>query len=361
MYRMLVLIACGAVMLACPHDFARTRDAAVDRTPGDTVADRAVDHRRHLRLRDGQVDTIGGPQVETVPVVLATPRDVVLSAAGAIYTVNDARLTTIVGTTVTHVGTKDGSQDGPLDQATFYSPEGLALDDKGQVFVADTYNNRIRLVSDNAVSTLAGSGVRGYLDGPAASARFDYPVGVVVDPTGVVYVADTGSSCIRRIAHGTVDTLAGACGVHEFNDGAARTALFYYPRGLALDRAGSLYIADQSNHRIRVLHKGRVTTFAGGVRGYLDSSTDHARFDHPGDVAVDDAGAVYVADTYNCTIRVIAGGAVTTLAGVAGICGYRDGPALQAWFNYPYGVAVDAAGTVYVADTSNNHIRIIRR
>lgn len=209
------------------------------------------------------------------------------------------------------------------------------------------------------LSVDAGDGIAGHRDGAALQARFGDPWGVVVAADGARIVADAGdSNRIRRIApDGGVTTLAGSA--EGFVDGPAAQAAFHTPSGVALDAAGNLYIADTGNHAIRVLGvDGQVRTLAGdGEPGDRDGPALQARFHAPLGVAVDAAGNVYVADTYNDRIRVIGtDGQVRTLAGDMRP-GYRDGLGAQARFDTPTGIAVDADGTAWVADLRNDAIR----
>jgi sugar lactone lactonase YvrE len=211
------------------------------------------------------------------------------------------------------------------------------------------------------VTTVAGNGVTGTIDGAAALSRFSDPFGVAVDARGNVYVADGGdSNRIRRIGpDGAVFTFAG--GREGFADGTGSAAAFHTPSALALDRKGNLYVADTGNHAIRkITPDGVVTTLAGnGQPGFADGSGADARFNGPVGIAVDDAGVVYVADTYNDRIRRIArDGSVTTVAG-NGQPGDADGAALTAGFDTPSGLAVARNGALYVADTGNDAIRLI--
>ena len=211
------------------------------------------------------------------------------------------------------------------------------------------------------VTTLAGDGIPGAVDGPAATSRFDDPFGVALDRQGKVYVADAGNSNrIRTIApDGTVATFAG--GSEGFVDGKGTAAAFHTPSALAFDHEGNLYVADTGNHAIRKIAKdGTVTTLAGnGTPGSMDGIGRAAQFNGPVGLAVDDAGIVYVADTYNDRIRRIGrDGNVTTIAG-SGKPGLLDGMAASASFDTPSALAVTTNGTLYVADTGNNAIRRI--
>lgn len=211
------------------------------------------------------------------------------------------------------------------------------------------------------VATLAGDGIPGATDGPAASSRFDDPFGVALDAKGRIFVADAGeTNRIRVIApDGTVSTFAGS--KEGFQDGVGTLAAFHTPSSLAFDHEGNLFVADTGNHAIRKITKdGTVTTVAGdGTPGDADGIGRAARFNGPVGIAVDDTGVVYVADTYNDRIRRIGrDGSVTTIAGGAKP-GYAEGVGAAASFDTPSALAVTTNGTLYVADTGNNAIRRI--
>ena len=257
-----------------------------------------------------------------------------------------------------------GSTDGNHLNAGFYNPSSVAADSDGNVYVADTANHTIRLITaGGVVSTLAGAaGVSGSANGTGGAARFNQPQGIAVDSAGNVYVADTGNQTIRMIASGgVVSTLAGLAGVSGTNNGTGGNARFYQPEGVAVDAAGNVYVADTWNHTIRQITSGGVvSTLAGlaGVAGTTNGAASGACFYQPQGVAVDSSGNVYVADTGNQTIRMItSGGVVSTLAGSAGNYGSTDGTGPGALFYGPAGVAVDGLGFVYVADYFNQTIR----
>ncbi|MGI9089059.1 MAG: hypothetical protein ACR2HH_15165 [Chthoniobacterales bacterium] len=259
-----------------------------------------------------------------------------------------------------------GSADGTGSAARFNSPAGVAVDSGGNVYVADSSNHTIRQVtSDGVVTTLAGlAGSSGSADGTGSAVRFYYPRGVAVDSGGNVYVADTSNQTIRRVTSaGAVTTLAGlADGSIGSADGTGSAARFNNPAGVAVDSGGNVYVADQGNRTIRkVTSVGVVTTLAGladGGYGSADGTGSAARFKRTNGVAVDSGGNVYVADRSNHTIRkVTPAGVVTTLAGVAGSFGSVDGTGSAARFYLPTGVAVDSGGNVYVAEQGNQTIR----
>ena len=212
------------------------------------------------------------------------------------------------------------------------------------------------------VSVLAGDGVVGTRDGDAGRARFSDPFGVAVAADGSVYVADAGEAQrIRRIApDGRVSTLAG--GGLGYANGAGPSARFNTPSALAIDAAGALYVADTGNHVIRrITPEGVVSTIAGdGMAGYRDGPAAEARFNGPVGVAIDGAGRVIVADTYNDRIRAIAAdGTVTTVAG-SGRRGRADGAATAAEFDTPCAVALDSSGNVSGNATGTLPMRLIR-
>ncbi|MGA2866576.1 MAG: SBBP repeat-containing protein [Verrucomicrobiota bacterium] len=270
-----------------------------------------------------------------------------------------------------------GAIDGTAGAARFNKPCGVAVDSAGNVYVADSFNHTIRKVTPGGVvTTLAGlAGSSGSADGTGSAARFYYPQGVAADTAGNVYVADTENYTLRKVTPGgVVTTLAGLAGSSGSEDGTGSAARFGGPHGgppgVAVDSAANVYVADYWNHTIRkVTPAGAVTTLAGNaslldqygnpIGGYADGTGSAARFNYPSGVAVDNAGNVYVTDSFNCTVRkVTPGGVVTTLAGLAGSrAGSADGTGSAARFNYPEGVAVDSAANVYVADTHNQMIR----
>ncbi len=300
------------------------------------------------------------------------PYGVAVDAGGNVYVADTdnhtIRKITPAGVVTTFAGTagSSGSADGTGSAARFFFPNGIAADSSGNVYVADTQNHTIRsITSASVVTTLAGVvGGKGTADGAGGAARFNMPYGVAVDSAGNIYVADTDNHTIRKITPaGAVTTFAGTAGSSGSTDGNGSAARFYYPWGLAVDTSDTLYVADMYNHTIRkITPTGDVTTLAGtaGINGSADGTGAAARFYSPYAVAVDAGGNVYVADTYAHTIRKITPAAVvTTLAGTANSEGSADGTGAAARFWFPSGVAVDAGGNVYVADTYNHTIRMI--
>ncbi|HRS20573.1 MAG TPA: stalk domain-containing protein [Clostridia bacterium] len=270
--------------------------------------------------------------------------------------------------------------DGLPEKAGFNTPYGLYVDSQGRIYVADSYNNSIRLISDSKVSTVAGSSIGndsygfpmgGLVDGDAEKAVFNKPRAVVVNGQGTIYVADTGNNVIRKISQGKVTTYAGT-GKAGFRNGSVRDAQFNAPSGLALDKAGNLYVADTLNNVIRKISpQGVVTTYAGnntGAAGYRDGSLTGAEFNEPAALTIDSQDNLYVADSGNQLIRKIAKGQVETAAGTQGellsgtnyIQGsFRDGSMSEAAFNFPKGITVLENGTLIIADTWNSRIRAV--
>jgi sugar lactone lactonase YvrE len=321
----------------------------------------------------GAAGQTGGADGAGASARFSYPFGLAADALGNIYVAdfdNDAvRKVTPGGSVTTLAGSAgtSGSVDGQGSAARFNHPEAVSVDAAGNVYVIDTSNQTVRMITaGGSVTTLAGMpSIGGRADGTGAAARFFYPGGIASTSSGSVYVADTGNHAIRAMASpGVVTTLAGGAGQMGSVDGTGAQALFAYPYGLAVDGAGNLFIADSGNNTIRkATATGAVTTFAGSagpLGGSADGSGAAARFSSPSGMAVDASGNIFVADAGNSTIRKIsAGGAVTTFAGTAGSAGSSDGTGAAARFNAPEGVAVDAVGNVYVADTRNDTIRKI--
>jgi len=320
-------------------------------------------------------------------------------------------VTTIAGTTNTASFHNGPSLPNFSGGALFNTPYGIAVDATGNVFVADTFNNMIRKISADSVTTLAGSGIYGSRNGTGGGAQFSYPIALAVDGAGNIYVAEYGSGLVRCVtAMGAVTTVAGITfstpggiavdsatnlyvadtgnqvirkllvdstgtnwiptilagypGIFGDADGIGEGARFYDPEGVAVDSAGNVYVGDSVNNMIREISASsdRVTTLAGpdGSYGSADGLAVAARFDEPFGVAVDSATNLYAADTFNNTIRRLTpNGSVTTLAGLAGFSGAADGSNNLSRFNEPTGLGVDAAGNLYVVDYGNSTIRKI--
>jgi sugar lactone lactonase YvrE len=292
----------------------------------------------------------------------ANPTSVAVDGDGNVYVAdadNDTiRKITPAGVVTTLAGSAGqiGDDDGTGAAARFNSPEGVAVDGAGNVYVADGFNGTIRKITPaGVVTTIAGTAGRdGSADGTGVVVRFSVVSGVAVDGTGTLYVADQFNETIRKIAPtGAVTTLAGTASVAGATDGRGSAARFFSPTGVAAASDGTVYVTDFDSIR-RINAADNVTTLAGGTFGSADGRGAAAQFEGLVGAAVDRAGNVYVADEDNATIRKITtGGAVTTLAGAAGQRGSADGTGAAARFNFPAGVAVDGDGNVFVADLGN--------
>jgi sugar lactone lactonase YvrE len=292
------------------------------------------------------------------------------SVANGAGTVVDAAVTNISVTCVPHalaafVGRIGGSglRDGTGAEARFLFPRAVAADGSGGLYVLDEHRVR-RVTAQGVVTTLAGDRSSGTADGTGAAARFFAPSGIAVDNTGTLIVADTSNHTVRKITPGgVVTTFVGTAGVPGASDGYRPTAVFNMPHGIAAGPAADIYVADSENHTIRrVNHDGIVTTIAGlaSTPGTSDGLGAAARFSRPLGLAVDGAGNVYVADTSNHTVRKIsANGEVTTLAGMAGSLGYADGSGSAARFNFPTSIELAPDGKLYVTDWGNDLIRTV--
>ncbi|HEY4246910.1 MAG TPA: immunoglobulin domain-containing protein, partial [Lacunisphaera sp.] len=257
-----------------------------------------------------------------------------------------------------------GSTDGSGTAARFNQPAGLIVLSTGVLIVGDTANATIRsIAASGVVTTLAGNaGTRGSANGTGNATTFSTPIGIAADPGANIYVADAMNDIIRKIsATGTVTTLAGTAGVTGSTDANSPAARFNYPTGIAVDSSGSVYLSDTTNNLIRkITPTGSVSTLAGlaGVSGSADGTGSEALFNHPGGLALDSSGNLYLADTANSTIRKInSAGTVSTLAGLPGIAGLQDGVGPSAFFNQPQALALDPNGNILVADTGNATIR----
>ncbi|MGC3989431.1 MAG: SMP-30/gluconolactonase/LRE family protein [Chthoniobacteraceae bacterium] len=252
-----------------------------------------------------------------------------------------------------------GTKDGAANEARFNSPEGLACDQRGNLYVADTYNQTIRKVTPQGqVSTLAGkAGKAGATDGPRAKARFSAPVAVAIDGTGNLYVADSGNFTIRKITpSGKVTTLAGQAGISDVMDGPGTSAAFSRPVGIAVDGDGNVYVADNdygmSTYLLRkITPQGVVSTLAGmpETSGGQDGTGTQASFFGPYGICASRNGYLYVADG-QLLRKVTYDGEVTTVVGSVTQTGHQDGDATTATFDHPHGMALDSEGNGYTID-----------
>lgn len=348
------------------------------------VADTGADRIRRITA-DGKIEAAAGARLPAfngdglpaTEAVLRYPYGLAVDSSGALYIADTIhyRIRKVdpegVIATVAGSGRYGYSGDGgPAAQAQLASPHHLAVDSAGNVYIADTYNHRIRRVSpDGVITTIAGTGKSGYSGdgGPAVEARLNYPFAVALDGDDNLYVADRENHCVRRIARdGTITTLAGT-GQSGYggDDGPAGEAQLDTPSGLAVDSAGNVYIADTYNNRIRrVSPDGVISTIAGtGGFGYAGDGGPAvlAQLALPMGLALDAQGNLYIADYLNRRVRRVSpDGIITTVAG-DGQAGYSGdgGPAPAAQLDYPHGVAVDAEGRLYVSDIGSHVVRRI--
>ncbi|MCX6631897.1 MAG: SMP-30/gluconolactonase/LRE family protein, partial [Candidatus Solibacter sp.] len=312
---------------------------------------------------------ISGDDVATT-LAMVSPFGVAVDSSGNVYVAefgsNRIRKVDTSGKITTAIG--DGTQGfagdgGAPNKVQMNAPTSVVVDSSGNLYFADSLNNRIRKLSGGNVNTYAGNGVfsRSGDGGAATSAQLNTPLGVAVDTSvgaaGSLYIADSANHTVRRVAsNGVISNFAGTGTAGSSGD------QLNGPQGLAVDSAGSLYIADTQNHRVRKVTGGTISTVAGsGTAGFAGDggAAGSAQLNAPFGVAVDAAGNLYIAEFGNNRVRkVAANGNISTLAG-NGISGFSGdgGQAGSAQLNGPQGVAVDSAGNVYIADTANNRVR----
>jgi len=300
--------------------------------------------------------------------LLAFPLAVVFAVTAPAQTI-----ATIAGSS-TSVGFS--GDNGPATSALMNVPVGVATDLLGNVYITDQYNNRIRKVNGSGIiTTIAGTGTAGFSGdgGPALQAQLKTPTGVFVDVSGNLIIADVGNQRIRRIdTNGTITTVAGNGNPGYSGDGGLATSASFFNCVRAItDAAGNIYIADQSNHRVRKVtaSTGIVTTIAGNGDGAGSNGTfsgdngpaTSAGLNNPTSLALDSGGNLYICDQFNMRVRKVdTNGIITTVAGT-GVDGYSGdgGPAINANLNYPGGMTADSSGNVFFSDDNNFRVRVI--
>ena len=334
----------------------------------------AGDYRIRRVATDGIITNVAGTGVNghsgdggpATSAQLFFPSYVAIDASGNLYITEYGRIRKVSAggtiTTVAGTGVDGYSGDGgPAIKAALYSARGIAVDRSGNLYIAELGNRVRRVSADGTITTVAGTGRRGYSGdgGPAINAMLNQPNGLAVDGSGNLYIADLDNHVRRVSAAGIITTVAGAGGSGYSGDGGpAITAQLNYPAAVAADGFGNLYIADYDNHRIRKVSPGGIiSSVAGGGTGGDGGPAIKARLANPSAVAVDGSGNLYIADAGSWRIRKVStDGIITTIAGI-GIRGFSDDgiPATGARLLYPIGVAVDAPGSIYILEFESHY------
>ncbi len=323
---------------------------------------------------DTIIDTVAGGGPNNLPAVSASlnnPRAVATDAAGNLYIASPAQSrvfrVTSAGQLTVFAGNGDSGSSGdggPATQATLGCPRGVALDAAGNLYIADECNSVVRKVSGGVISTVAGNGSMGSDGdgGPAIDASLGCPFGLAVDGAGSLYIADRCQERVRKVTAGIITTFAGNGTTGSGGDGGpAANAALSNPMGVAVDGAGNVYIADHDNYRIRKVTAGAISTFAGN--GSSTPSGDGGAATAAGigcaaAVAVDAGGSVFLVNNCDNLVRKVSGGNITAFAGDGILTFAGDGgPATAASLACPAGAAADAVGNVFIADMCNNRVR----
>jgi trimeric autotransporter adhesin len=358
--------------------------AVVDGAGNLYIAD-TLNHRIRKVTPDGAISTFAGNGTQgfsgddgpATAAQLISPMGVAIDSAGNFYIADyyDIRVRKVmrngVISTVAGNGNPNFGNDGGLaTTAQLISPMSVAVDAAGNLYIADSKYNRVRMVTAaGVIETVAGNYTSGFSGdgGPATEAKLNNPNGVAVDSTGNLYIADYGNNRVRMVtAAGVIRTVAGNGTEGYSGDGGLATeAKLNNPNGVAVDSAGNLYIADSGNNRVRIITAaGVIRTIAGnGTSGFIggDGSVMLATLNFPTGVAVDSAGNLYIADTWNNRVRKVSvAGVISTVAGngAGGFSG-DGGPATSASLYSPAGVAVDSTGNLYIADSLNYRVRMV--
>lgn len=305
----------------------------------------------------------GGPAKKAQ---LNSPQAVAVDSAGNLYIADTANNVVREVASNGNISTILGNGTAGSGNTQLNGPQGIAVDSAGNVYVSDTQNARVLKIAGGTATTVAGSGKPGFGGdgGAAASAQLNTPVGLAVDAAGNLYIADFGNNRIREVAGGAVSTVAGSVQGFGGDGGPATAAQLNAPQGVALDKAGNLYITDTLNNRVRVVSNGIISTLAGtGIAGLSGDggAALTAQLVSPAGIVVDGAGNIFISDTSTRIRRVSPGGPIVTVAGgpVAGYSG-DGGLATNAAMNGPSGLSIDAKGNLYVADTGNNAVRMLQ-
>ena len=312
---------------------------------------------RYVTTFAGQAGVTGAANATGTAASFNGPSGVAVDSSGNVYVADTGneliRLISPGGVVSTLAGQAGvtGAANGPGAMATFSSPEAIAVDLSGNVYVADQGNYLIRKITPaGVVSTLAGSGTYGSSNGPGTAASFDNLLGIAVDSSGNVYVTDEGNALIRMITPGgMVSTLAGQVGVGGKQNGIGTAATFNGPEGVAVDSSGNVYVTEWSNGDIRLITSGAQVSTFGGPQQYSGLLG----------IALDSSENVYTVNRLFNDIREVTHAGVETMFAGSGATGATNGSYLVASFNDPVGIAVDSSGNVYVADSGNNLIREI--
>jgi sugar lactone lactonase YvrE len=349
------------------------KEYGADYENNETKCDK-IDNDCDGKVDEGCVITIAGTGVDgfqdgsALQAQFTAPFGLAFDGSGSLYISDQKnhriRILDSLGIVSTFAGTgKPGFLDAAVQYCQFDNPRGLTFDSKGNLYVTDAYNNRIRKIDvQGKVTTFAGSGQSGQTNGPALSASLYLPHFIAFSSGGDVFFTEASTHWIRKISSGgSVSVLAGVASDFGFRDGSRTQSRFGFPYGIVADKSGDLYVADASNSRIRkVDSNGNVTTFAGsGKRGNKDGPALSAEFSFPSSIVIDPKGNFYFVDLDNHQIKKIdTKGMVTTVAGV-GSQGFRDGPSEKAMFRAPTSLVIGPDGSLYVTDTGNHRIRKI--
>jgi sugar lactone lactonase YvrE len=344
---------------------------AVDAAGNLYIAD--IFDSRIRKVSNGVITTVAGTGGQGVAVDAAG--DVFIASGNAVFRLDHATggMSRVAGD-----GTEGFSGDNGLaTSAQLFYPNSVTVDAAGNVYIADSGNNRIRKVTNGSgvITTVAGNGTAGFGgdNGPAISAPLTYPSGVAIDAAGKLYFTDWGNNRIRMISNGVIATIAGNGRMGSGDNGPATSAQLAESWGVAVDSAGGLYIADESDDTVRKVSNGVITTVAGNGNGGDNGPAIGAKLLLPLGLAVDAAGDLYIAEFSDSRIRKVSNGVITTVAGIegtggAGFSGPRcqpnritscgdNGPATSAQLGYPSGVAVDVTGNLYFAEPYDNRVR----